>query len=75
MAKLGLITAIHPAELTPKRLLQAVLDAIACENVVSRNVSQIDLGGLKRVGASLDRLIGPASARRAIRSPAREAVV
>jgi predicted glycosyltransferase len=75
MAKLGLLDAIHPDELTPKRLLRAVLDALGRENVVSRNISQIDLSGLKRVGASLDRLLGVRPAGYAMGLQLREAAL
>jgi predicted glycosyltransferase len=56
MHKLGLLTAIHPDELTAKGLISAVHTELDCDNVVARGLYQLDLDGLPRICQSLREL-------------------
>jgi predicted glycosyltransferase len=58
MTKLGLIQTIHPTELTPKRLLQTVLQELGRDNVYPRGLYQIDLNGLREVAQAVSHLMG-----------------
>lgn len=60
-AERGLVTVIHPAELTPGRLLAAVDEELArSESKPLRHRRELDMQGLERVEKSLAGLIGDA---------------
>jgi predicted glycosyltransferase len=57
MAELGLLTTIHPLQLTPKRLLNTVLQELDRDNVYPRGLYQIDLNGLREVQRHISGLL------------------
>jgi predicted glycosyltransferase len=69
MQRLGLLTAIHPDELTAKGLLNAVHNELDCENVVARGLYQLDLDGLPRICQSLNALLSSDIGAREVARP------
>lgn len=56
MARLGLLRAVHPEQLTPKHLHLAVAEELGQRNVIRQALHQIDLGGLGGVATALSEL-------------------
>lgn len=53
MAKLGLLRALHPEQITPSVLMETVKDELSKINVVPQNLYQVNLNGLSRVCRSI----------------------
>lgn len=60
MAKLGLLRAIHPQQMTPSLLMETVQEELAKVNRHQHNPYQINLNGLTGVCDSIDRLMDDA---------------
>jgi predicted glycosyltransferase len=58
MAKLGLMRAIHPQDVTPALLMKMVQEELAKINIHPRNLYQINLDGLSGVCGSISKLMG-----------------
>ena len=71
MAKLGLLQVIHPEELTPKRLLNTVYQALDRDNVHARGLYQMDMNGLAVVARNISQLIGNRDAAASVRTSER----
>jgi predicted glycosyltransferase len=61
MASLGLLRAIHPDQLSPGSLIDAVEQEIDRVNVFRQGMYQIDLGALERIQITLNGLLTHAS--------------
>jgi len=61
MAKMGLFQAIHPDDLTPKRLMRALQTELQHQD--ARTGSQLDMNALPRIADYLSRLIAPRTCR------------
>jgi predicted glycosyltransferase len=60
MARLGLLRAIHPDELTPDALICAVREELSLSNVRLRDLYEVDLTGMARISSSIYELLqGP----------------
>ena len=57
MARLGLLRAIHPDELTPGKLMRAVLGELNAGERGESRPYEVDLDGMSRVAASLHGLL------------------
>ena len=62
LARLGLMRAIHPEQLTAHALAETVREEIDCVNVRPRAMYQLDLDGLERVRESIQSLLPPTRA-------------
>lgn len=58
LAALGLLRCVHPDRMTPRRLMDAVLEEIASLDGGVANPATIRLDGLEQVGRAIFRLIG-----------------
>jgi len=56
LAALGLVAALHPAQLTPKLMATSVLRQLAPTNVIPHARSLIDMHGLERIATALREL-------------------
>ena len=57
LARKGVFRSLHPDRLTPKALLSMVNEELANKNVHSRLLYQVDMGGLEKIGESIERLL------------------
>jgi predicted glycosyltransferase len=57
MARLGLLRAIHPDDLTPTNLMHAVREELCLSNVRPRSLYEVDLGGMSCIAKSIYELL------------------
>jgi predicted glycosyltransferase len=57
MARKGVFRALHPDHLTPETLASMVVEELANNNVHSRLLYQVDLGGLDKIKESVNLLL------------------
>jgi predicted glycosyltransferase len=57
MARLGLLRAMHPDELTPAGLIHAVQEELGVSNVRPRSLYEVDLAGMSRIAESVHELL------------------
>lgn len=57
MARKGVFRALHPDNLTPHKLASMVREELANNNVHSRLLHQVDLGGLDKIKESINLLL------------------
>lgn len=60
MARRGLLQTIHPAALTPERLMHTVMEALDPANKTQRTPPQVDLNALPRIAEYLSALLDEA---------------
>jgi predicted glycosyltransferase len=57
LARKGVFRALHPDDLTPRKLMSLVLDELASNNVHSSLLYQVDMDGLDKIQASVAELL------------------
>ena len=57
LARLGVLRTIHPDQVTPMKLMRAVIEELNVDEGGSQKADKVDLDGMSRVAGSLYALL------------------